>query len=62
MFRTKNVCTTIVYNFVPLRHFAGMTQFREIWKKNLFFTPVLIPGNQWIDCIKNPHEQKLCNF
>ena len=27
-----------------------------------FFTPVLTPGNQWVDCIKNPHQQKLCNF
>ena len=34
----------------------------EKFGQNLFFTPVLTPGNQWVDCIKNPHRQKLCNF
>ena len=58
LFGTKNVCTTIVYNFVPLRHFAEMTQFRKFG----LVTPVLTPGTQWVDCIKNPHLQKLCNF
>ena len=34
----EKVCFVIIYNFVVLRHFAGMTQFREVWKKPVFHT------------------------
>ena len=56
------MCTTIVYNDCFPTSFRWDDSVSRNLEKNLFFTPFLTPGNQWVVCIKNPQKQKVCNI